>query len=51
MNMGWWQLSTLIICVEFLKLDVSDLIICVEFRKLDGLYLEGLVLDVDLLIS
>ena len=34
---SWWKLVTLIICVEFKKIDGSDL--------------EGLVLDVDLVIS
>ena len=35
-DISWWQLATLIICVGFFNLDGSDL--------------EGLVLDVDLVI-
>ena len=49
-GMSWWELSNLIICVEFRKLDGLDLIIYVECQKLDGSELEGLVLDVDLVI-
>ena len=49
--MSSWKLATLIICVEFLKLDGLELIICLEFLKLDGSVLEGLVSDADLMIS
>ena len=43
-------MDTLIICVEFWKLDGLDLNIFVEFQKLDGSDLEGLVSDIDLVI-
>ena len=43
-------MATLIICVEFQKIDGLDLLICVKFRKFDGLDLEGVVSNVDLVI-
>ena len=48
--MSQGQLSTLIICVEFRKLDDSELIICVEFLNIYGSDFEGLALDVDFVI-
>ena len=39
-GMSLWQLATLIICVDFQKLDELELIIYVEFQKRDGLDLE-----------
>ena len=50
-GISWWQPATLIICVEFRKIDWSDLIIYVEFKNIDGWELEGLVSDADLVIS